>query len=58
MKPSTEPVLTASAVSGALIALLAAFNVVLDVSTVEAVVAALLPVALAFFARRKVTPTG
>jgi hypothetical protein len=54
----SEPVLTASTVSGAIIALLAAFHVVLDLGTVEAIVAAVLPLVLSLFARAKVTPTA
>ena len=53
-----EPVLTASAVTGVLIAIAAIFHVVLDTSLVETLVAALLPIALSLFARAKVTPTS
>jgi membrane protein implicated in regulation of membrane protease activity len=53
----TEPVLTAAAVAGAIIAIAAIFGVVLDTNTVETIVAALLPVLLAVIARRAVTPT-
>lgn len=55
---NTEPVLTAGAVAGAIVALLAAFGLVLETDTVETVVAALLPLVLAIFARAKVTPTA
>lgn len=51
-----EPVITASAISGAIIAVLALFHVVLDLGTVEAVVAGLLPLVLSLFARAKVSP--
>lgn len=53
-----EPVLTAATVSGALVALAAAFNVVLDTGTVETIVAAVLPVVFALFARLKTTPVA
>lgn len=52
-----EPVLSAAALSGLLIALASSLGVVLDLGTVETVVAALLPIAAAFLARRKVMPT-
>lgn len=52
----SEPVVTASAVTGVLIALAGIFHIVLDTSLVETLVAALLPVALSLFARAKVTP--
>jgi hypothetical protein len=52
----TEPVVSAAALSGVLIALASTFGIVLDLGTVETVVAALLPIALSFLARRKVTP--
>lgn len=54
----TEPVLSAATISGVIIALAAAFHVVLDTGTVETVIAAVLPVVLSLFARAKVTPTG
>lgn len=53
-----EPVLTVATISGVIIALLAAFNIVLDTGTVETVIAAVLPILLSLFARAKVTPTG
>lgn len=43
-------------VSGLIIAPASAFNVVLNVGTVEAVVVAVLPVLLSLLARAKVTP--
>ncbi len=52
----SEPVLTAATVSGALIALASVFGVVLDLGTVEAIVTAVLPIALALIARAKVSP--
>lgn len=52
----TEPVVSFATLSGVVIALAAAFHVVLDTSTVETVIAAVLPVVLSFLARRKVTP--
>lgn len=56
---TSEPVLTASAVSGAIIALLSIFNVGNgDVGTIETIVAAVLPVVLSLLARAKVTPVG
>lgn len=51
-----EPVLTAATISGVIIALAAAFNIVLDIGTVETVIAAVLPIVLSIFARTKVTP--
>lgn len=53
-----EPVITAAAVSGILVALAALFNVGLDTGTVETVVIAVLPIVLSLFARAKVTPVG
>lgn len=52
----SEPVLSAAVVAGAIVALLSAFNVVLDLGTVETIVAALLPVITAVLARDKVSP--
>lgn len=52
----SEPVLTAAVVAGAIVSLLSTFNVVLDLGTVETVVAALLPVITGVLARSKVTP--
>jgi hypothetical protein len=52
----TEPVLTASVIAGAIIALASLFDVVLDISTTETIVTALLPVIAGLLARRKVTP--
>lgn len=51
-----EPVVTAATVSGVVIALAAAFHVVLDTGTVETVIAAVLPILLSFVARAKVSP--
>jgi len=52
-----EPVVTASAVSGAAIALLSIFGIAgINPSTVETVVAAVLPVALSLLARLRVSP--
>lgn len=51
-----EPVVTAATISGIVIALASAFNVVLDAGTVETVIAAVLPIALSFIARAKVRP--
>lgn len=51
-----EPVLSAAGVAGAIVALLSAFNVVLDLGTVETVVAALIPLIPAVFARDRVSP--
>jgi hypothetical protein len=53
-----EPVLTAATVSAAIIALASVFGVVLDLTTVQTVVTALLPIALAFIARAKVSPVA
>ena len=54
-----EPVITASAVSGVIIALLSIFNVGnVDIGTVETLVAAVLPVALSLLARARVTPVS
>jgi hypothetical protein len=53
---SSEPVLTAATVSGAIIALASVFGVVLDTGLVETLIAAVLPIALAFIARAKVAP--
>lgn len=53
-----EPVLTAGAIAGAIVAVLALFGVVLNTNTLETVIAALLPLVLAAFARRKVTPVA
>lgn len=56
MKPA-EPVITAAALSGAIIALLSVLGVGgIDPSAVETIIAAALPLALSFFARAKVTP--
>ena len=54
----SEPVLTAATLSGIIIAVLSIFHVGVDPSTVEAVIAAVLPIILAVLARAKVTPTG
>lgn len=54
----SEPVLSAATVSGLILALASAFNVVLSVGVVETVVVAVLPVVLSLFARAKVTPVG
>lgn len=52
-----EPVLTAATVSGAIIAIASIFNIGLDLGTVQTIVTAVLPIALALIARAKVTPT-
>lgn len=52
----SEPVVTAATASGLIIALASVFNVVLDLGTVDAIVAAILPLVLSIFARAKVTP--
>jgi hypothetical protein len=51
-----EPVVTAATVAGLIVTAASIFNVVLDLSTVQTVVTAVLPLALAFIARQKVTP--
>lgn len=51
-----EPVLSAAALSGVIVALASLFDVVLDLDTVSTVVAALLPVVFGAWARDKVTP--
>lgn len=56
MNPKQEPVLTAAGISGVIVALAAIFGVVLDTGLIETIVAAVLPIVLAFFARRRVTP--
>lgn len=53
----SEPVVSAASVAGAIVALLSIFNVVLDLSAVETIVTAALPVVLSLLARAKVTPT-
>lgn len=53
-----NPVVTAAAISGAVIALASVFGVVLDLSAVEAIVTAVLPILLSLIARAKVTPVG
>jgi hypothetical protein len=53
---NNEPVVTAAVVSGIIVSLASVFNIVIDPDTVTTVVAALLPVVLALFARQKVTP--
>lgn len=53
---NSEPVLSAAVVAGGIVALLSTFNVVLDLGTVETIVAALLPVITAVLARSKVSP--
>ena len=55
---TAEPVITASAVSGVIIALLSIFNVGnVDAGAIETIVVAVLPVVLSVFARARVTPT-
>lgn len=55
----SEPVLTASAISGAIIALLSIFNIGnIDAGTIETIVAAVLPFILSLFARAKVSPVS
>lgn len=53
----SEPVVTAAALAGLIVTVAALFDVVLELSTVETVVAALLPVVLSLFARARVSPT-
>ena len=53
---SNEPVLSAAAISAAIVAVASAFNIVLDLSVVQTVVVALLPLLAAVVARDKVTP--
>jgi hypothetical protein len=57
MKPlAAEPVLSAAALSGILIGLASHFHIVLDAGLTETLLAALLPVALSFLARARVSP--
>jgi hypothetical protein len=51
-----EPVLTAASISSAIVAIAALFHVVVDLSTVSAVVAVVLPLVAAVIARSKVSP--
>jgi hypothetical protein len=51
-----EPVLTAASVAAAIVAVASIFDVVLDLTTVQTVIVAVLPILTAFFARQKVTP--
>lgn len=51
-----EPVLSAAVLAGAIVAIASVFNVVLELGTIEAVIASVLPVLTALFARAKVTP--
>lgn len=51
-----EPVLSAAVIAGLIVAAASIFNVVLDLSTVQTIVAAVLPIVAALFARQKVTP--
>lgn len=54
---NSEPVITASAISGVIIALLSIFNVGnVDAGAIETIVVAVLPFALSLLARAKVTP--
>ena len=53
-----EPVLTAAGLTGAIIAILSIFGVVLNTDTLETIIAAVLPIVLAAFARWQVTPTA
>jgi hypothetical protein len=53
-----EPVLTVASIAAAIVALLAIFNVVLDTSTVETIVAVVVPLVAAAIARLHVTPTA
>ena len=53
-----EPVLTATTIAGALVALAAVFNVGLDTGTAETLIAAVLPVIAGLIARSRVTPTA
>jgi hypothetical protein len=55
-KVSEEPVLSAAAVSAAIVALASLFDVVLDLTTVQTVVVAVLPLVAAVVARSKVAP--
>jgi hypothetical protein len=52
----TEPVVSAAVITGAIVAVAAVFNVVLNTGTVETIIVAVLPVVLSLFARAKVTP--
>lgn len=56
--PHREPVLAAAAVAGLVVSLLSAFNVVLDLGTVETIVASVIPLITAVLARGKVTPVA
>lgn len=51
-----EPVLSAATISGAIILVLGLFHVGVNVGTVQAIVAAVLPIIAALIARNKVTP--
>lgn len=53
---SNEPVLTAALISGLIVSLASAFDLVLELGTVETVVAAVLPIVASLFARAKVSP--
>lgn len=52
----SEPVISVAAIAGVIVALASIFNVVLDLSAVETLVAVLLPIVFSLFARAKVTP--
>jgi len=54
----SEPVVTAASIAGLIVAGASIFNIVLELGTVETLVAAILPVVASFFARDKVTPVG
>lgn len=57
--PSSEPVITASAVSGVIIALLSIFNIGnVDAGAIETAVVAILPIVLSLLARAKVSPVA
>lgn len=53
-----EPVVSAAAVAGIIVALASLLHVGLDIGTVQTVVVAVLPVILSIFARAKVTPVA
>lgn len=54
----SEPVLMATTVAAAIVALASIFDVVLELSTVETIIAAVLPIIAGLIAREKVTPVA
>lgn len=52
-----EPVLTIGGIAAAIVAACAIFNVVLDTTAVETILAVVVPLIAAGIARAKVTPT-